>query len=926
VKKAFSQSYPNNLDEKMSRLLLLVIYLLILSLRTDAQEVTFVRQPQLLNPVSGFTAYADCTVDMNGDLLDDVVRTGNKGIYIDFQKPDGHYSQRFFPIAIVSPPSWSICSGDLDNDGFNDLLFGHLGTISFVHASDDGQEYNETVMPGFIVSQRSTLADINNDGWLDAFVCNDTARSIPYLNDGSGNMSPDIALLPTANLPGSYAAIWTDYDNDHDTDLYLTKCLGGAPVGDSSRINLLYQNNGNATFEEVGHFAGVDDNAQSWSTSFEDFDNDGDFDAFIVNHDMQNRLYRNNGNGTFTDVISSSGINALDLGAWENASGDFNNDGFMDIFSELTSELYIGNCDLTFTGQDAPVTPGAIADLNHDGFLDVCKGGQVWLNEGNENHWLKIIPRGIVSNRSGIGSRIEIYGAWGKQIREIRSGQSYSPMSSLTAHFGLGSNNHVDSIKIFWPSGMETTLFNLMADSTYFIPEVKCLIPGKNEIIILPSSTNICPGDTTILFVPDGYASYLWSDNQTQKSIAADSEGNYFVISIDSAGCGIVSETIEITMLVDLPPIIYSQGGNVICQNDTLQLIASPGNNYMWSDGTSGTATLEVSESGLYTVAVDAQCSDDQLFSDPFEVIVLPADQPEIINSEILPGDSIRLTADRPDCQWYDVPVGGTVLANGSVFVTKAQGPISRFYVESVYEYDGVNMTGGMPDTTGEGGISTQSGYLYFTSQANFTLLSVDIFVPTGAPLNNRFVQLWKEDSLIAFRQFTVINGLNTLELDFHVEPGNYTLRCPQGNLWRNSGSLHFPYQLGNAGQITSSSFGNGFYYYFYNWKIITDSTLCTSDRLEVEVILTANEETRIPTILNIFPNPCKDFISIVCPDEMGRSHHISVMDLNGKVLFQKYSDTLDVYTLDMSNILPGLYTLQVISQNQCASTRFIKQ
>ena len=908
----------------MNRLIILVIILSFPTLQVRAQGVSFVRQPQLLNPVSGFAAYADCTVDMNGDLLDDVIRTGNKGIYIDFQKPDGHYTQRFFPVGIVSPPSWSICAGDLDNNGFNDLLFGHLGTVSFVHATDDGHDYNETVMPGFIVSQRSTLADINNDGWLDAFVCNDTARSIPYRNDGTGNMLPDIGLLPTADLPGSYAAIWTDIDNDHDIDLYLTKCLGGAPVGDSSRINLLYRNNGDGSFDEIGHLAGVDDNAQSWSTVFEDFDNDGDYDAFIVNHDMQNRLYRNNGDNTFTDVIGASGINALDLGAWENASGDFNNDGFVDIFSELTAELYLGNGDLTFAAQDAPVTPGAIADLNDDGFLDVCKGGQVWLNEGNENHWLKIIPRGIKSNRSGIGSRIEVYGAWGKQIREIRSGQSYSPMSSLTAHFGLGSNNHVDSLKIIWPSGMQTALYDLVADSTYFVPEVKCLLSGKNEITVLPS-TILCPGDTISLNAPDGYVSYLWSNNETQKSINVFKEGRYFVISMDSSGCAIVSAPIEITQHIDLAPLIYSTGGNVICQNDTLQLIASPGNNYVWSDGTIGDNILEVSESGFYTVAVDAQCSEDQIYSDPFEVEVLPAEQPEIINIEILPGDSIQLTTDRPDCYWYDVPVGGNVIGSGQIFTTKAQGPVSKFYVESFYQYDGINVGGGKPDTTGEGGISTQSGYLYFRSWANFTLRSVDIFVPTGAPLNNRFVQLWKEDSLVAFKQFTVNNGINTLDVNFTIKPGNYSLRCPQGNLWRNTGLINYPFPLGNKGEITSSSFGDGFYYYFYNWQITTDSTICSSDRLEVEVILTSNKEATVSDQINVFPNPCKDFLSIVCPDETAILLQISVIDDNGKILLRKFTNTKGEYILDVSNISPGVYTLQVLSGNQCTSTRFIK-
>jgi hypothetical protein len=323
-----------------------VFYVSVLS-----QPVVFTNQSDILNPVAGFTLFSDCAVDMNGDHLDDIVRVGNKGMYIDYQQTNGSFFQHFFSIPITVAPSWSICAGDIDNNGFNDLMFGGDSAVSFVRAHDQGNFYQEIVMPSFILSQRSTFADIDNDGWLDAFMCNDTAQSIPYKNSGSGEMTEDTNLIHTADLPGNYAAIWTDYDNDGDNDLYITKCQPQAPPGNINRTNLMYRNNGDGSYSEVGAQLGLDDNAQSWSTAFDDFDNDGDMDAFIVNHDFQNRLFRNNGNGTFTDVIASSGIDANDLGAFENASGDFNNDGYIDIYAELINELYLGHGDLTFTGR-----------------------------------------------------------------------------------------------------------------------------------------------------------------------------------------------------------------------------------------------------------------------------------------------------------------------------------------------------------------------------------------------------------------------------------------------------------------------------------------------------------------------------------------------------------------------------------------------
>ena len=271
--------------------------LLVLATAHAQEPVSMIQNSNVLNPIIGFS-WNSCVVDMNNDQLDDVVRATDNGLYIDYQQANGSFQQSFFALNFQNLPGGSICAGDLDNNGFNDLLFGDDSAVSFVMSNANGTAYTEYAKPEYIFSQRSTMADIDNDGDLDAFVCHDVDKSHPYRNDGNGNMTLDQTLIETADLPGNYAAIWTDYDNDGDDDLYITKCRGGALPGDIARTNLLYRNNGDGSFSEVGAAAGVDDNAQSWSTVFEDFDNDGDFDAFIVNHDFQNRYYRNNGDGT----------------------------------------------------------------------------------------------------------------------------------------------------------------------------------------------------------------------------------------------------------------------------------------------------------------------------------------------------------------------------------------------------------------------------------------------------------------------------------------------------------------------------------------------------------------------------------------------------------------------------------------------------
>jgi hypothetical protein len=122
--------------------------------------------------------------------------------------------------------------------------------------------------------------------------------------------------------------------------------------------------------------------------------------------------------------------------------------------------MYINNGDLTFTGYDLSFSEGGIGDLNNDGFLDVQFGSNVYYNVPNGNNWIKINLQGIISNRNGIGARVEIYGSWGRQIREIRSGHGFSHQSTLNAHFGIGTETEVTQVIIKWPSGIVDVIDN----------------------------------------------------------------------------------------------------------------------------------------------------------------------------------------------------------------------------------------------------------------------------------------------------------------------------------------------------------------------------------------------------------------------------------------------------------------------------------
>ncbi len=429
-------------------------------------DFTLTEAPITVAPIS-FTqqAFAGnsticCVSDMNGDYLDDIVTVSSSGINIYAQKEDGTgFTTNVYPLTVNYTPGWSIAAGDFDRNGFNDLALGNGSRVSVVKAAPAGAGYSIIEYPQSIFTQRTNFVDIDNDGNLDLWACHDVAQSHAYRNDGNGNLLFDIPLMNTLPVGGNYQSQWADLNNDGKIDMYLSKCRGSAPAGDPQRINLYYKNNGDGTYSEAGAVAGINDGAQSWASAIEDYDNDGDMDIMLSNISDTNKFYRNNGDGTFTDIYSTSGI-APQVGSWEIQAGDFNNDGWIDFFWQNGKEMYLNNGDLTFTGYDLNFNEGAVGDLNHDGFLDIQFGSAVYMNVPNENNWITINLEGIQSNINGIGARVEIYGSWGKQIRDIKSGHGFSHQSTMNAHFGIGTASAIDKIVVKWPSGVEDTINN----------------------------------------------------------------------------------------------------------------------------------------------------------------------------------------------------------------------------------------------------------------------------------------------------------------------------------------------------------------------------------------------------------------------------------------------------------------------------------
>lgn len=433
-------------------------------------------------------------VDMNGDFLDDLVSVGETNININYQLATGGFTNaNIATTAADFVPSWSLAAGDFDANGYNDLLYGDGNGVTFMKANSNGTAFTEISGPQNVFSQRSNFVDINNDGHLDAFVCHDVAPSISYVNDGSGNLVfSNTNGLGNYATGGNYGSVWIDFDNDGDIDMFMAKC-GGSEV---RRTNQLYRNNGDGTYTEIGASSGLADIIQTWSSAWGDYDNDGDMDVYVGSSTgNDHKLMRNNGDNTFTDVTSTANVGTAEIGH-ENIPGDFDNDGNLDIYSN--GSILFGNGDLSFSVDLDLTIPdiGCIGDINNDGFLDMFYGS-IYLNSGNTNNWIKIVTigntEGGFSNKNGIGARVEINTDAGTQIRDVRSGEGFRFMHSLNTHFGIGQATTINFVKVIWPSGVVDIVTDPSINNLLVLNEGSTLNTQDlfvNDLILYPNPTS----------------------------------------------------------------------------------------------------------------------------------------------------------------------------------------------------------------------------------------------------------------------------------------------------------------------------------------------------------------------------------------------------------------------------------------------------
>jgi len=302
------------------------------------------------------------------------------------------------------------------------------------------------------------VADLDNDGWPDIYVANDSTAATLYQNKKNGKFvdiatDAGCALSPDGKPQAGMGISAGDYDLDGNLDLVKTNFAGDTPS--------LYHNLGGGNFEDTTFTAGLGAHTQflGWGCGFFDFDNDGWPDILICNghvypeveqlkteagYAQRKLLYRNLGNGHFEDISFQVGPGISDPAPARGAAfGDFDNDGDVDVLVNAVNNYpQLLRCD---------------SKLDHN--------------------WIKVRTIGTKSNRSGIGARIVCLThppgetKPHQQIDEVRSGGGYISQSDLRVHFGLGKAEKVDVLEMHWPSGQVDTLKDVKVNQLIYVKE-----------------------------------------------------------------------------------------------------------------------------------------------------------------------------------------------------------------------------------------------------------------------------------------------------------------------------------------------------------------------------------------------------------------------------------------------------------------------
>ena len=368
-----------------------------------------------------------------------------------------------YPLGRGRTPLWF----DYDKDGLLDVILANAirpdqqAPTALFHQTTTGFE-DVTVSSGLLFEKDVGSVQISNlagDGDMELLFMVPSTQGIFEI----GKL-PFVKIQNNLNLPnmGSQDFVIGDFNGDLLQDIFLVRMDRNNAEGILDFEALQDEKfliNTKSGFSDKAILSGFDKPTACSSVVAGDFDNDMDLDIYSVCSfsfsNKPNMLYENNGDGTFVLVPQAGGAEGTSLGVGDSVTTvDYDADGFLDLF----------------------VTNGYGPSPYSDN-----GPSQLFRNLGNNNHWIEIDLIGTISNRDGIGSSVQISTGDITQLREQANGMHHRSQNHQRIHFGLGQNSVIDSIVIFWPSGLVHEIKQVSADQILKIVEPSTPIPPKHQ-------------------------------------------------------------------------------------------------------------------------------------------------------------------------------------------------------------------------------------------------------------------------------------------------------------------------------------------------------------------------------------------------------------------------------------------------------------
>ena len=421
----------------------------------------------------------------------------------------------------------AVTAADYDNDGYQDLLVTGYGRAILYRNNGNGTFTDVTAKAGIKVdgwSISSTWLDYNHSGCLSLFIGRYVDFDPKYRNYYAADNYPGPLDYPgTTNrlFRNNCDGTFTDVSEQSGIAASIGRTMGVTAadftgsgwddiyVANDSTQNFLFHNNGNGTFKEIAEDAGVAYGQDGEATSSmgpvaADIAGAGRLDLW-VSDGHYNRLMRNNGDGTFTDIGIRSGLaqaNAQYV-SWGSGVFDFDNDGLLDIMVFHGGLIHMipmehsvfqglgGGRFQDVSRQAGPVVNqrsvargACFADYDNDGKIDAfvvnLNGPGTLLHNVSTGtgHWIELRLRGAntpanhsASNRDGIGAMVDIWAGGRHQVAERVASSGYLSQNDGRLHFGLGAADKIDKLVVRWPSGRVQTLTSLSVDRVLTIEE-----------------------------------------------------------------------------------------------------------------------------------------------------------------------------------------------------------------------------------------------------------------------------------------------------------------------------------------------------------------------------------------------------------------------------------------------------------------------